>query len=478
MNCAHVLLALVLFPFACLGEELKRPNILILLADNWAWPHASAAGDPVVKTPNFDRVASEGVLFTNTYCQVPSCSPARAVLLTGQACHRLRDAANLWGSWPGSLWTYPELLEDEGYAAGYEGKGWGPGVIFQKSGARRNRNPSGRKFASFAAFLDAIPEDQPFVYWMGSHNPHQPWTAQNEFFKGLDASKVKVPAYLPDTPEIRKTILDYYAEVQQFDHEAGLLLDELAKRKLEENTLVIILGDNGWQTPRGLANVYDAGTRTPMAIRWPGRGATGEKRDQFVSFEDIAPTLLEAAGLEKHKAMTGRSLLPLLKDQNVPDWREAIYLERERHANVRDGDLSYPCRAIRTKSHLYVWNLEPERWPAGDPEMHFAVGPFGDVDNTKFKSYILEHRQDPQVAPFFDLGFAKRPEHELYDLSSDPDQVRNIAADPTNQKRVQSLQDRVKRWMKETGDPRFKNPGDDVFTNYQYFGGPPKKRKN
>lgn len=110
--------------------------------------------------------------------------------------------------------------------------------------------------------------------------------------------------------------------------------------------------------------------------------------------------------------------------------------------------------------------------------MHFAVGPFGDVDNTKFKSYILEHRQDPQVAPFFDLGFAKRPEHELYDLSSDPDQVRNIAADPTNQKRVQSLQDRVKRWMKETGDPRFKNPGDDVFTNYQYFGGPPKKRKN
>ena len=132
-------------------------NILLILADNWAYPHASACGDPVVSTPNFDRIVREGALFSNAFCQVPSCSPARAVLLTGQACHRLRDAANLWGSWPHSLRTYPELLEDSGYRVGQEIKGWGPGVVFQKSNARRNRNPAGRKFDSFSSFLDKTP---------------------------------------------------------------------------------------------------------------------------------------------------------------------------------------------------------------------------------------------------------------------------------------------------------------------------------
>ncbi len=172
-------------------EKTSRPNILLLLADNWAWPHASIAGDPVVKTPRFDQLAREGILLSNVYCQVPSCSPARAVLLTGQACHRLRDAANLWGSWPHSLLTYPELLEDAGYVVGQEGKGWGPGVIFQKSSSRRNRNPAGRKFPSFKAFLDAKPEGRPFCYWFGSHNPHQPWRADKKYYEGLSPEKLK-----------------------------------------------------------------------------------------------------------------------------------------------------------------------------------------------------------------------------------------------------------------------------------------------
>ncbi len=453
-----------------------RPNIVLLLADNWAWPHASAAGDPVVSTPNFDQLAEEGVLFSNTFCQVPSCSPARAVLLTGQACHRLREAANLWGSWPHSLKTYPELLEDSGYSVGYEIKGWGPGVVFQKSNARRNRNPSGRKFENFTTFLDAIPDDGPFCYWLGSHNPHQPWTAEPEFREGLDASKVELPEYLPDEPVIRETILDYYAEVQQFDYEAGEVLAELEKRGLTENTLVVMMGDNGWQTPRGLANVYDAGTRTPMVIRWPGHTSTGLQRDQFISFEDMAPTFLEAAGLKPDPKMTGSSLLPLFGEKANPEWRDAVFLERERHANVREGDHSYPCRAIRTPEFLYVWNIEPERWPAGDPDLHYSVGPYGDIDNTPFKAFLLENRSNPALKPYFDLGFGKREVEELYDLATDPDQVRNVASDPKYAETIRELRARVERWMKDTGDPRSNNLYDGSFSEYPYFGTPPKDK--
>ena len=467
-------LLICLAPFSRADE---RPNILLVLADNWAYPHASACGDPVVSTPNFDRVAREGAIFTNTYCQVPSCSPARAVLLTGQACHRLRDAANLWGSWPHSLRTYPELLEDSGYRVGQEIKGWGPGVVFQKSGARRNRNPAGPKFPSFPEFLDRTSSDQPFCYWIGSHNPHQPWTADPKYRAGLDASKVKVPSYLPDTPEIRETILDYYAEVQQFDAEVGQALTELEKRNLSDNTIVIVMGDNGWQTPRGLANVYDAGTRTPLAIRWPGKIKPGRKLDNFVSFEDFAPTFLQIAGLKPDNKMTGQSLTILFEQTFGPKWRDAIFLERERHANVRANDRSYPCRAIRTKEFLYVWNLDPSLWPAGDPDLHFAVGPYGDIDNTKFKSFLLANADDPKIRPFFELSFGKRPKEELYHLPSDPDQIRNVASDPKFSQSLSKLRKRVKNWMIKTKDPRADNPLENSFDQYRYFGGPPKKSK-
>jgi len=457
-------------------DESTRPNILIILGDNWAWPHASAAGDLVVKTPTFDRIAREGALCTHTFCQVPSCSPARAVLLTGQACHRLGDAANLWSSWPHSLITYPEILEDAGYIVGCEGKGWGPGVIYQRSNARRNRNPAGRQFASFAKFLAVRQDDQPFCYWFGSHDPHQPWNADPKFREGMDASKVKVPEYLPDTSEIREAIIDYYAEVQQLDHEAGDLLAELERQGLAENTLVVMLGDNGWQTPRGLANVYDAGTRTPMAIRFPGVVKAKRTLEHFISFEDLAPTFLEVAGIQPDRKMTGRSLLPLLRGLDVSDWPDAVFLERERHANVRANDASYPCRAIRTRDYLYVWNIEPDLWPAGDPETHFAVGPYGDVDNTNHKIFLMEHRESPEFKRFFDLGFGKRPEEELYDLKTDPDQIRNIAADADRTEVVKALRDRVQDWMHRTGDPRSKELHDERFTKSPYFGGPAKQK--
>ncbi|WP_153556971.1 sulfatase family protein [Roseimaritima sediminicola] len=457
-------------PLTAADETASRPNILLLLADNWAWPHASIYGDQSVETPTFDRLAREGVLFTHAFCQVPTCSPARAVLLTGQASHRLEDAANLWGRFPEDLATYPAILQTAGYVTGHTGKGWGPGKYHGEH--HKRRNPAGPPYKSFDEFIDQVPDDQPFCFWFGSHDPHQPWTRGDDYRDNLNADEVHVPAYLPDHPVVRETIVDYYAEVQRFDHESNQVLERLRETGRLENTLVVMVGDNGWQTPRGLANVYDAGTHVPMVVHWPSRVPGGQTRDQFISFEDFAPTFLSAAGLPVPESMTGRSILPLITSSNIQDvdWRDAVFLERERHANVRAGDRSYPVRAVRTKDYLYVRNLAPDLWPAGDPQLHHAVGPFGDVDNTPFKELILSHREEPEMRRFFELGFAKRPAEELYVQESDPDQVHNVAGDPQYAPVIDELSKRLDRWMRETDDPRSENVADPSFDRYPYYG--------
>ncbi len=466
----------------CFGDPRKnQPNILLLLADNWAWPHASACGDSSVSTPTFDRIAKNGALFNYTFCQVPSCSAARAVLLTGQAMHRLGQAANLWGRFPARLPVYPQLLAKNGYTTGYTIKGWGPG--FYKGKKHSSQNPAGKKYKSFADFLDKAPAGKPFCFWFGSHDPHQPWNRGDDFRAGLDPSKVKVPPYVPDHPVVRNTIVDYYAEVQRFDHECGQLLALLKRRGRLANTLVMMVGDNGWQMPRGLANVYDAGTRVPMAVQWPGRIEGGQSLDEFISFEDFAPTFLAAAGLPALKEMTGKDFLPLVTGGESP-WRSAVFLERERHANVRAGNRSYPCRAIRTKQHLYVRNIEPDLWAAGDPKTHWAVGPYGDIDNTPIKELILSQKDKPEMRPFFELGFLKRPAEELYDLDKDPHQVNNLAADKAYAEKKRELSSRLEAWMKNTDDPRAGDSAGVRFDSFDYFGRaarkkapPPKKKK-
>lgn len=405
------------------ASAAERPNIVLILADNWAWPHAGAYGDRVVKTPAFDRIAREGALFDHAFCSVPSCSAARAVLLTGQAAHRLGHGANLWGELPAKFPVYPDRLEAHGYAVGYAGKGWGPGNV-EKSG--RTRNPAGPEFESFDAFLETVPQGTPFCFWHGSRLPHRAWTeGRGELDRSL-RNLVRVPPELPDVPEVRDDILDYYAEVQQFDAELARILAQLDARGLAKNTLLIVAGDNGWQMPRGLANLYDSGTRVPMAVRWPTSIEGGRKIDAFASFEDVAPTFLEAAGLEVPAEMTGRSLVALLGRRSEKG-RDAVFLERERHANVRDGDRSYPARGVRTKQFLYIRNFQPELWPAGDPEVHWAVGPYGDVDPSVTKQWILDRRNETRSTKYYDLSFAKRQAEELYDLTRDPGQVENVA---------------------------------------------------
>jgi len=231
-----------------------------------------------------------------------------------------------------------------------------------------------------------------------------------------------------------------------------------------------VTSDNGMPFPRAKANVYDGGTRVPLAIRWKGVADPGGVIDAFVSLTDLAPTMLQGAGLKPLEAMTGRSLLPLLRHQ-AQSGRDRVFLERERHANVRQGDLSYPIRAIRTNDYLYIRNFRPDRWPAGDPQQYFAVGPFGDIDGGPSKSLLLDRRSDPLIASFFQLATAKRPAEELYDLKRDPEQLVNVAGQAAHRDAQRRLRLQLDRWLRETGDPR-STVDDDRWDRFPYYGQP------
>jgi N-sulfoglucosamine sulfohydrolase len=448
----------------------RRPNILFALADDWAWPHAGAYGDKVVRTPTFDRVAREGVLFRHAFCAAPSCTPSRAAVLTGQAIHRLEESGNLWSILRTKFDCYPDLLEAAGYHVGLTGKGWGPGSL---EGSGRKRNPAGPAFKDFKTFLDSVPADRPFCFWFGSRDPHRPYAKGSGIRSGLKPEDVFVPPYLPDTPEVRSDICDYYFATQRYDRDAGAILELLEKAGKLDNTIVVLTGDNGWPFPRGKANLYDAGTRQPLAVRWPAKVKGGRTSDAFIGFQDFAPTFLEAAGLKPPEAMTGRSFLDLLTTGESAVVRDRVFLERERHANVRRGDLGYPCRAIRTREFLYIRNFHPERWPAGDPEEWKAVGPFGDIDGGPTKDVLLAGKDDPKIGRLFALACGKRPAEELYDLAKDPYQMNNVAEKGEYAEAKKRLRGDLDRWMKDTADPRAAG-ADDRWDRYPYKGPPSK----
>lgn len=451
-----ILIGLVLI-LGCVREtknEMSKPNILILMSDNHSWDHLGCYGDPVIQTPTIDKLSAQGIRFNHAYCSAPSCTPARASMLTGQDIWRLEEGANLWGTLPARFQVYTDMLEETGYLVGFEGKGWGPG---NHEAGGRTRNPAGTKFNTFEEFYNEIEKGQPFLYWYSSRDPHRPYKTGGWENEGIAVDDIVVPPYLPDHDDVKKDIGDYYAEIQNFDRDVASYLQLVEEMGQLENTLVIVCSDNGWQMPRGLANLYDFGTRIPLIISMPERFKGNRVIDDFVSLNDFAPTLLELAGIPVPETMNARSFVDILesdKEGNVDKERDYIVTARERHAYVRQGGTGYGGRAIRTKDYLYIRNYEPDAWPAGDPPL------FGDVDAHMLhypcatKMYLLKNKDMDGVKELFDLAFNKRPVEELYDLDSDPYQMSNVAESPEYQEIREKLSGQLTAYLKDNGDPR------------------------
>ena len=441
----------------------ERPNILFAISDDQSWAHTGAMGDPVVKTPTFDRVAGQGVLFRHAFCSSPSCTPSRGATLTGQDFWRLEEGADLWSTLPAKFAVYPELLAEAGYHVGHTRKGWGPGKL-EPGG--RSVNPAGPGHRDFSRFLDTVSEGSPFCFWFGSVDPHRPYKKGSGAASGKDPDAVVVPPFLPDTPEVRNDILDYYVEVERFDREVGEMLALIEARDQLENTLVVITSDNGMPFPRAKTNLYDYGCRMPLAICWPEAVPGGRVVDDFVSHTDFAPTFLEAAGLEPLPEMTGSSLLDILtsgKSGRIERSRDAAFFGRERHCFLGKEGIGYPCRAIRTHKYLYIRNFDPDRWPAGPAPV------YRDIDSSPTKTLVVDRRDEAAIREFFNLAAGKRPAEELYNVEKDPGQIRNLATDPAHADDRKRLATRLEAYLRKTGDPRITGRG-DRFDQYPYYG--------
>ncbi|HVW35975.1 MAG TPA: sulfatase, partial [Pirellulales bacterium] len=395
------------------AAEQARPNILFCFADDWgryASAYADVDGRPspnqVVKTPNIDRVARGGALFKNAFVTAPSCTPCRSSLLSGQYFFRTGRGAILQGAqWDGKIPTFPLLLERSGYHIGETYKVWSPGApndapygagkfAYEKAGgAFNNFSENVTKMVAsglpleaakqklyaevrgnFDAFLEARPEGKPFCYWFGPTNVHRLWEkGSGKALWDIDPEALagKLPKFLPDVPEVREDFADYLGEIQAFDAAIGVLLERLAASGELDNTLIVISGDHGAPGfPHGKCNLYDFGVGVALIAQWPG-GKPGRVVDDFINLMDLAPTFLEAGGVEPPEVMTGRSLLDVLKSERsgqVDPKRNWVVTGRERHvAAAREENLPYPQRALRTNDFLYIRNFKPDRWPLGAP---------------------------------------------------------------------------------------------------------------
>jgi len=461
--------------------EKDRPNILFIIADDISRNSMGAYGNDFIKTPNFDRIASEGVLFTNAYVTNPKCAPARAGILTGRYSWQLEESANHWAIMSEKWLFYPDLIEESGYFMGFTGKGWSPGIF------PGEHNPAGWEYndlkleppykaisnkdyaANFQLFLEQNTEKKPFVFWLGTHEAHRAFEKDVYKKKDKNLDDVSVQKAFPDNEIIRGDLADYGVEVEYHDEVIGKCLKILEDKGQLENTLIVVTSDHGMAFPHIKGQIYDEGFHVAFAARWEGKIKPGRVVDDFISFPDIAPTFMEVAGLEPHEQMTGKSFLNVLlsdKSGRIDDSRSYALLGKERHDVGRvEGDqlsVGYPVRAIRTDQYLYSRNFKPERWPAGDPEYNYL-----NCDDSPTKSYLLGLSENSPEYHFFELSFGKRVEEELFDIINDPDCVNNLAANPELLEIKTKLRSKLEEELIKQNDPRILGFG-DIFDYYPH----------
>ncbi len=449
------------------GGFQERPNILFCLADDWGWPHAGAYGDEVVQTPAFDRIAEDGVLFEHAFISAPSCTPSRNSMLTGQQFYRLGEGANLWSTLDVKVPNFMFMLREQGYEIGHWRKAWGPGN-FRAGGYREH--PCGPR-CSFSDFMKNRDKSKPFCFWFGTSDPHRPYEKNSGRESGMDIDAVHVPAFWPNTEPVRSDIADYYFEVQRWDSDVGNAIKLIEATSELDNTIIVMTGDHGMPFPRAKGNLYDWGARVPLAISWAKNIKGGRRVTDFVSLTDLAPTFLQAAGVQVPDVMTGKSLLSILRhegDGRIEAERDSVVFGRERHvtAQAMPSVEGYPVRALRTDRWLLIMNLEPDRWPAGVPTgSTHPFDSYADCDHGPTKSFLVEHAQE--FREYYELCFAKRPAVELYNCVSDPDQVLNLADKPDYADVIETLKEKLVGYLEATEDPRFTD-AEVKFDDYPY----------
>lgn len=470
------------------AAKSARPNILFCIADDASYPHMGAYGCKWVRTPGFDRVAREGILFTNAYTPNAKCAPSRACIITGRNSWQLEEAANHVCYFPAKFKTYSEALAEHGYFVGCTAKGWAPGDAGTVNGKprlltgipfnRQKTKPPADGIspidyaANFEDFLAARPAGQPFCFWYGGLEPHRGYEFGSGIAKGgKQTSDIEdVPDFWPDNETVRTDMLDYAFEIEHFDRHLQRMLAALEQAGELDNTLVIVTADNGLPFPRCKGQEYEYSNHLPLAAMWTGGiKKPGRTVDDFVSFVDFAPTFLEVAAVTPQSSgmqpCQGHSLTDIFfaeKSGQVNPARDHVLIGKERHDIGRPHDWGYPIRGIVKGGYLYLRNFEPARWPAGNPETGYL-----NCDGSPTKTECLQARTIPGMEKFWKWSFGKRGEEEFYHIATDRDCLENLAMDPQEQQRKTALRSQLFEELTVQGDPRMSSKG-SVFDAYSY----------
>jgi N-sulfoglucosamine sulfohydrolase len=414
----------------------NKTNIILFLSDDHGWHDSGIYGDKDVKTPNIDRLATEGMLFEHAYAGSPLCSPSRSVIATGLMPHR--NGAHKFGTPINKdIKTMPEYFKELGYFTAHFGK-------FHHM--PRNRFPYDHVVGDenkAVAFLNNYKDSLPLLLVVCTHPPHTPWV-KNESY---DPTAFTLPPNFIDTEETRQDRAKYYSDVTLMDNILGQVIDAIKTKRIYENTFFIYTSDQGANWPFGKWCLYDNGLRVPLISSWPNRIDPNSKSDAFISLSDILPTLIDVAGGKPPTNIDGKSILPVLLGEKE-NHREVIFGSHTGNDNGGSGIWNHcPARTIRTKTHRYILNLSPDTTFT----THITGTKSGDHYLPFWNSWIELSKTDNQAKKIVD-AYLHRPSEELYDLEKDPYEMNNLAEVPEYTHLLNPLREQLATWCKTQND--------------------------
>jgi N-sulfoglucosamine sulfohydrolase len=427
------------------SASAESPNIVVFLADDFDQLDGSAYSDRKVRTPNMQRLADEGMTFTHAFVASPSCAPSRAALLTGLMPARNGVEPNHASPRPETL-KLPRLFREAGYEVASFGKvaHYGHAHKYDIENAQFEKFHDHRGIDAAVDFLAARDGSKPVCLFVGTNWPHRPWP---DDAGGYDPDAVDVPPMHADTKETRTWRARYYHAVTKADNDLGRIYNA-ARTHLGDNTIFVFTSDHGAQWPFGKWNLYDAGIRVPMIVKWPEVIKAGSTSDAMVSWIDLLPTLLDAAGvtvpatgLEDGK-IDGRSFLSVLQGE-ATEHRDRIFT-----THSGDGKMNvYPIRSVRSDRWKYIWNLHPEFQHTTHVDRAQAEDEVG-----YFRSWERAAAAGDEVAAGLIHRYRERPEEELYDLDADPFEQHNLAGEAEYLKIRNDMRTELETWMQTQGD--------------------------
>jgi len=432
---------LCVLTFAAMASVADTPHIVVFIADDLSWADCSPYGGKDLPTPNMARLAADGMTFTHAFVASPSCAPSRAALLTG--LDPMRNGAMLNHSRPrAQVKKWPAYFKDLGYEVVAIGKvaHYAQVTEYGFDHASHFKYHEDDCVEAAVKWLAGRKSDKLLCLLVGTNWPHVPWPKESNF----DPNTLNLPPTFVDTKETRQARARYLAAVANVDRDLGLVYDA-ARKHLGKDVFFLFTSDHGAQFPFSKWNGYDAGVRTPLVASWPGRIKPGTIAAAMVSWIDILPTCLEVAGGKAPEALSGRSFLGVLCG-GTDKHRDKVFV-----THSGDGDMNrYPLRAVRTRDWKYIRNLDP------DAEHHTHVDKAAAGDGRDYwDSWVAKAKSDPAAAAVV-RRYHVRPAEELYDLSADPWELKNLAGDPKHAERLKTLRTDLDAWMKDQGDEGLK----------------------